>query len=113
MDNKPVIITRWFGCPPEVEDKYNKWYNEVHIPMLLKCGQIKRVTRYKMISDDESFPKYMTIYEFEDLEAFERYDTSEARTAAHEEIKQSWPEGQPKYQSKGRARYEVMKTWEG
>ena len=71
MENNGMINLRWFDCPPEVEEKFNKWYNETHIPMLLKSGQIENVTRYRRIGDDKTFPKYLTIYEFEDLEAFE------------------------------------------
>ena len=36
------------GTPPEVEEEFNKWYNEVHVPMLLTIKGLTGVTRYKI-----------------------------------------------------------------
>jgi len=30
-------------CPAELEDKFNRWYNEVHIPMLFLFKGLKTV----------------------------------------------------------------------
>jgi len=106
-----VINIRGMDCAPEIEEKFNKWYNEVHIPMLLKSGQVKRATRFARVGDDPNYPKYLAIYEFEDKAAFAKYNTSPAMAAVLEEMEQSWPEGG--FESKWRAQYEAIKTWEG
>ena len=48
MADKPVINIVGTRCQPDDDAKFNKWYNEVHIPMLLKCKELKGVTRYKI-----------------------------------------------------------------
>ena len=110
MQGKTAIINiRGTNCPPELEEKFNKWYNEIHVPMLLESGEIKSVTRCKRVSDDNSYPQYIALYEFEDWQAFERYQKSKALIDAREEIKQSWPD--KRYESKWAVQYEVTKSW--
>ena len=36
MAKKPIINIITTQCPTDDEVKFNKWYNEVHIPMLMK-----------------------------------------------------------------------------
>ena len=110
METKPVIYLVATQCPPEKEEKFNKWYNEVHIPLLLKFKGIKKVTRYKITGETEEYPKYLTIFDFESREAFEKYSTSPERAASREEASETWKDGG--YEIKWRVQYEVMKTWE-
>jgi len=32
-------------CSPEVEVKFNQWYNDVHVPMLMKYDGLKKASR--------------------------------------------------------------------
>lgn len=109
MKDKPTKVINVGGvdCPPELEAKFNKWYEDVHIPMLLKSGEIKKVTRFKRISDDENYPNFLIIYEYTDREAFERYNKSPALAAAMAEMKVTWPRG-GSVQRKWRVQYEVI-----
>ena len=109
MKEKPMINIRAIQCQPEFDEKFNKWYEEVHIPMLFKSKEVKEVTRYKLIDGTEEDPKYLTIYKFDSLSDFEAFDTGPERAAAREEMRETWPEGG--FESKWRLRYEVMKTW--
>ncbi len=36
MENNLVINMVATRCQPEVEVKFNKWYDEIHIPLLFK-----------------------------------------------------------------------------
>ena len=36
MKNKPVLFIAASECRPDVEEKYNKWYDEVHVPWVMK-----------------------------------------------------------------------------
>ena len=110
MDKKSLINLRGMDCSPELEEKFNTWYNKRHIPMLLEIGEIKRVTRYKRVGDDKGYPKYLAVYEFENKEAFNRYNTSPKIAVAIEDLKQTFSEGG--VESKWRVQYEVIKTWE-
>ena len=104
-----VINVRGMDCEAEVEKKFNEWYNEVHIPMLLKNAHLKSAARYKRIGDDNSNPKYLAIYEFEDIESFEKYNNSPEMAKVLEEMKQTWPTGG--FESKWRIQYEEIKSW--
>ena len=110
MESKSVISMLAIQCPPETEEKFNRWYNEVHIPMLLKNKEIRRVTRYKRLSADEEYPNYLTIYEFDSKEAFDAYNASPELAAAHKERQETWREGG--YERKWRVQYEAIKTWQ-
>ena len=43
MESKPVLFIAASECSPEVEEKYNKWYNEVHVPWVMKYKGIKKI----------------------------------------------------------------------
>ena len=110
METKPIINVVATQCKPEEERKFNEWYDEIHIPMLLKFKGITEVTRYKIIGKSPEYPKYMAIYEFESQSAFEAYQTSPELAAAREEMKGTW-EGQ-EFEIRWRVQYEPIKTWE-
>jgi len=109
METKPVIHMVAARCQPEVEGKFNKWYNETHVPMLLKFDGLKGVTRYKILKSTEAYPEYLVIYEFDSREAFEAYESSPELTAALEEMRDTWKEGG--YETVWRVQYEPLKTW--
>jgi hypothetical protein len=50
---------------PEMEEEFNRWYEEEHIPLLLKVPGVLSARRY--IFPGES-PKYITVYEHENEE---------------------------------------------
>ena len=75
-------------CKPRLEEKWNKWYDEIHIPMLPTMNGLIGVTRYKISpiapsgapmtttasSKAEEYSKYLAIFEFdtdEDITGFE------------------------------------------
>ena len=109
MDAKAVINLRGTDCSPEAEEAFNKWYSEVHIPMLIESGEIKGIKRYKRISEDDKYPKYLVVYEFEDREAFERYEASPQLAAAVQDVKDRWRDGG--YEPRWRAQYELVESW--
>jgi hypothetical protein len=104
-----VINIRGSDCSPEWVDEFNEWYCNMHVPMLMKSGDVEKVTRYRKIGDDEDYPRYLVIYEFEDRQAFERYEASPALAAAKEDANNRWPAGS--YQPKWRVQYEAIEIW--
>lgn len=105
-----MIIMGGVDCTPEVETRFNQWYDETHIPILMKSGEIERVKRFKRIGDDENYPKYLIVYELANWEAYERYENSPAKAEAMAEMKESWSTGGAK--RRWRALYEVITTIE-
>ena len=109
MEDKSIIHVVASQCQPEVEEKFNKWYDDIHVPMLMKFKGIKEVTRYERVYETEEYPKYLAIYKFESQDSFEVYGTSPELAAAREEMKETWKEGG--FEVKWRVQYKPMKTW--
>lgn len=97
-------------CQPEVEEAFNKWYNEIHIPLLFKYQGMKKVTRYKILNKTDDFPTYVAIYEFENLPEYQGYTNSQELADGRAEMNETWKEGG--WEIKWRVQYEEMKTWE-
>jgi uncharacterized protein (TIGR02118 family) len=97
-------------CSPKNDAKFNKWYNEVHIPMLLKYQGIKRVTRYKTMEEKQDKPRYIAIYEYDTKEALNAQNASPEFKAAIEEMQETW-KGQM-FAIKWGVSCEPIKTWE-
>jgi len=88
MSKPKFIYQLMIRCAPELEDEFNKWYNEVHMPLVMKGGMLKAATRYKItdaVATEAS--KYTTICEFESREMFEKWLASDILAAARENTK--------------------------
>ena len=110
METKPVINIIGTRCRPEDEEKFNKWYDEIHIPLVFRFKGLKAATRYKITHETEEYPKYVTIYEFESQEAFEAYDNGPEGAASNEDTRETWKERG--LERKWRVQYERIKTWQ-
>jgi Domain of unknown function (DUF4286) len=116
MKNGTVIWTVGIECKAEDEPRFNTWYDEIHVPMLLQGKCVKKVTRFKLA--DETYdvgtttqpcPKYLTIYEFENREKFDSWMNSPARVEAGDDKKKMW--GDNPYDVKWATRYDLTKAW--
>lgn len=56
------LLTVRMDVAMEQEDQLNKWYNDIHIPALLKVPGVISARRYTTI---QGFPKFTAIYEFD------------------------------------------------
>lgn len=110
MGSKSIINIVATECRPEDEARFNKWYNEVHVPLLFKYRGMKRVTRYQRLGEKREDAAYLAIYEFESEQALADFTGSPERTAAMEEMRQSWKDGG--FEIKWVAPYESLKSWE-
>lgn len=110
MENRPLINVVATQCKPEVEEKFNKWYDEVHIPLLFKFKGMLGVTRYRILQESDEYPTYLAIYRFKSRQAYQEYQNSPELAAGREEMKETWKEGG--WEIKWRVQYEEMKTWQ-
>ena len=53
----------------EVEDDWNRWYNEVHLPEIATCPGFKSAQRY--VAQDPQGRRYLSIYEIDGAQALE------------------------------------------
>lgn len=116
MTEQSVIWTVGIQCASEVEDKFNTWYDDVHVPMLLKGGLVRKVSRFKL--SDETYPvgtttlvcpNYLTIYEFDSPSRFEAWMNSPARKEAGDDKTATW--GDKVYEVKWASRYNLINAW--
>ena len=98
-----------FNGPPELEEQFNKWYNESHVPLVLKCKGVRGATRYRLMHGDGEQPTHVAKYLFEDRDAFEEY-LSNSEPAHRAERKEMWPD--EIFDVKWRAAFEVIENWE-
>lgn len=90
MAKQPVLNIVITQCQPQEEERFNKWYNEVHVPMILKFGRIQQAARYKVISEKTALPQYIAIYKFPSYRDFEEYKNSDECDAAIKEMLATW-----------------------
>ena len=102
-----IVATR---CQPEVEAKFNKWYDEIHIPLLFKFPGMTRVTRYKTLRETEEESTYLAIYEFKDRKALAEYEKSPELIAGRAEMKETWQD--KGFEITWRMQFGAIKTWE-
>ena len=95
-------------CQGRDEAKFNKWYNEVHIPMVMKSGYVKGVSRYKAIGKADDPPKYIATYKFANLKDYEAHQSSPELAAAIKEMQGSWGTN---VELTSRVHYELIKEW--
>jgi hypothetical protein len=81
------------GCNPELEKKFNEWYNNIHIPMLFKYENLKKVIRYKKNDPDSDLPTYLAFYYYTDKEAMHGMDKSPQFEEAMKETGETWKDG--------------------
>ncbi len=55
---------------PGYEDVFRRWYDDEHIPELLRCPGFESATRYELVAGMSDAPRYVAIYEVSDMDAF-------------------------------------------
>ena len=108
MANNPVINIIGTQCHLRDEAKFNKWYNEVHVPLLMKSKKVMGVSRYKLKGTPSSLPNYIALYKFANQKDLEDFLASPERGAAVKEMKETWGEN---IEVTSRAQYELIKEW--
>lgn len=96
-------------CQPEIEKKFNEWYNKVHIPMLMKYKGIKAVKRIKAVQPGKDAPVYLALYEYDSIQDVEAMQKSPEMAAVQDEMKGTWKDGG--FQIKWRGAYEILGEW--
>jgi antibiotic biosynthesis monooxygenase (ABM) superfamily enzyme len=111
MSNNRAIVVISTDCSPEMEQQFNDWYNNVHIPMALKYPGMLKASRYQLSSTNSQRKSYLTIFEFRDDKAMQAFPGSPEVAAAKEEMQQRWQDNLP-FEIKSRAEYDLIHSWE-
>nr|WP_295774405.1 DUF4286 family protein [Rhodoferax sp.] len=116
MKSATVIWTVGIQCEAVEEAKFNTWYDDIHVPMLLQGNFVKKVTRFKVADTGhnvgtitQSCPNYLTIYEFESQDQFSAWMNSPARAEAGIDKSTTW--GDNAYELKWASLYNLINAW--
>jgi uncharacterized protein (TIGR02118 family) len=108
MADTPVLNIVATACQPKDEARFNKWYNEVHIPLLLKYKGITAAARYKIIDQSSNQPKYIALYKYASQKEADGISKSPEFLAAIKEMRESWGDG---IEVKYATNYELIQEW--
>jgi hypothetical protein len=59
------LLMVWADIDPQHEAEYNRWYDEEHVPHLLKIPGFLAGGRYQALKGS---PKYLALYELESVD---------------------------------------------
>ena len=65
------------AVPPKIEDDWNRWYNEVHLPEIGDCPGFLSAQRF--VCEDPSGRRYTAIYELDSPEAMKSAELAARR----------------------------------
>ena len=109
MVNNAIIQIVASQSSPETEEEFNRWYTNVHVPMLFGYKGVKQASRYQRIGDDEKSGKFLAIYEFESKEAMEAFPLSPEFAAAVEDFEKN--KRKVGFSLEWSASYELIESW--
>ncbi|HEY8524063.1 MAG TPA: hypothetical protein VIL48_03805 [Acidimicrobiales bacterium] len=77
----PGILFAHMEPPAEIEDEFNRWYDEDHVPSRLGVPGFRAAHRYRQVGRDR--PAYTVVYELDDPGVVQtpEYKEMQARTA--------------------------------
>jgi hypothetical protein len=108
MEGTPLINIIGVKCRPEQEAKFNNWYNNVHIPMLMQYEGLKGAERYHTLAENPDYPNLIAFYKYNKLKDMEKQATEPFYAAVAADIKATWPEGRD---IRWRATYFEHRRW--
>ncbi|MPZ35498.1 MAG: DUF4286 family protein [Rhodospirillales bacterium] len=71
-----VLFTVRATIPADMEDNFNRWYNDEHCPHMLRYRGVVSARRYRAILGEDKY-QYMAVYEFQDEPTFRRFMESD------------------------------------
>jgi hypothetical protein len=91
MTGKPYLWIVFMRFPAELEDEFNRWYDDVHVPLVAREGHFLSITRYRLTDAVPSdLSKYVAVGEFRDEEIFRQWLVSDARATAARDTAATW-----------------------
>jgi len=110
MSANQVVQVVASACAPGKEAAFEKWYTEVHVPMLMEYEGVRQAGRYRLMGDADGAPKFLAFYEFESYEALEGFGKSDVLAAALKDLEERKEE--IGFTMVWAAPYELIKSWE-
>ena len=71
------LLQTTVDIPPEKDKEFNEWYNQVHVPDIIKCPGFLSARRLRSVQGPG--PRYIAIYEIEHERVLETPEFNKAR----------------------------------
>jgi antibiotic biosynthesis monooxygenase (ABM) superfamily enzyme len=88
---------------PDQEAAFNRWYNEEHVPDVLKFPGVVSARRYRAIEGEDTY-RYMAVYEVQDEATYRRLMDSDHMKYLRTEYDAHFPASR-------RARFGYVQVW--
>ena len=75
----PVLYSVWFNVPEERAKDFNDWYEQDHIPILLKNPDWRMVRRFRITDGEPETWTHLALHYLGDAKALESPERAEAR----------------------------------
>jgi hypothetical protein len=74
-----VLYAVWFNVPADRAKDFNDWYEQDHIPILLKCSDWRMVRRFEITDGEPETWSHLALHYLNDVKALESPERAEAR----------------------------------
>ena len=74
----PVLYPVYFSVPDDRADEFNSWYEDEHVPMLLKCSDWLMVRRFEIYDGEPQPWTHLALHYLADLAALDSPERAEA-----------------------------------
>jgi antibiotic biosynthesis monooxygenase (ABM) superfamily enzyme len=81
----PVLFLVKFKVPTAIQAEFDRWYAEEHIPDVIGFPGYVSARRYRTLMGDDEYNE-VSLFEFRDEAALQRYLTSDHRKRVSEEF---------------------------
>lgn len=89
LDTEPVFLVG-LNVDTDVEDRWNEWYEAVHVPEVMAASpDLLTATRYRL-SDGTTPFRYLAIYRFASHEGLDRFMASPQLAAMSTRYTEDW-----------------------
>jgi hypothetical protein len=89
--------------PPDKEAAFNRWYNEEHVPQVLRYPGLVSARRYRLVDGEDRYG-YMAVYELQDEATYHRFVASDHMKTLRAEYDAHFPMSE-------RARLAYVQVW--
>ena len=110
LTDETVIHVVGVNGPARVKAaEFNEWYDNTHVPWLMKTQTIAESLRYQIMQPNKEYPTYLAVYYFTNQQKYEIFLDHPERVAAVKELNEHWPNG---IGGMWRVQYRMTKRWE-
>jgi heme-degrading monooxygenase HmoA len=88
--SRKVLYMIHVKIPVKIEEQWNKWHNNEHIPMISTVPGFLQVRKFRCLSNNPQEADYFVVYELRNREAYDLYVKSEEGQRIRQHYLDAW-----------------------